>query len=121
MQKRKTLQFNCQSCEQPISFSVFQLEDTKSLNCEHCQKKYAFTDETLTRQLKKFEALCKQLIDSEEILANTAVGIDMGEHRVKIPYRLLLTRLNSTLDLMVGSQRVAISFRVEPLKDLPAY
>lgn len=120
MQKVKTLQFNCQSCKQPIPFSVFQLEQHESLKCEHCQKKYAFSDESLLRQLKKFEALCRQLIASEEILSNTAVGIDIGEHKVKIPYRLLLTRLNSTLDLMIGNQPVAISFRIEPLKDLPA-
>lgn len=121
MQKRKNLQFNCQSCKQPVSFSVFELEGLAGLvHCEHCQKKYAFSDEVLKRQLKKFEALCQQLIESEEILANTAVGIDVGEHRVKIPYRLLLTRLSSTLDLMIGNQPVSISFRIEPLRDLPA-
>lgn len=119
MQKLKTLQFKCQSCKEPVTFSVFQLEHNNGLiNCEHCQKKYVFSDDVLKRQLKKFEALCKQLIESDEILANTSVGIDVGEHKVKIPYRLLLTRLSSTLDLMIGNQPVAISFRIEPSRDL---
>lgn len=120
MKKREILQFNCQSCENPISFSVFELDREESLiHCSHCQKKYAFWDENLKRQLKKFEALCKQIIESEEILSQTAVGIDVGDRHVKIPYKLLLTRLNSTLDLMIGNQPVSITFRIEPLQDTP--
>lgn len=123
MQNRKnrsTLQFNCQGCRHPISFSIFELEShSSSLCCSQCSKKYAF-DEVLMRQLKKFEALCRQIVDSEEILAHTAVGIDVGEHHVKIPYKLLLTRLNSNLELMIGDQPLSITFRLEPLRDLPS-
>ncbi|MFQ5729416.1 MAG: hypothetical protein ACE5GN_03550 [Waddliaceae bacterium] len=76
-------------------------------------------DENLRRQLRKFEALCQQILDSEEILGNTSVGIDIGEHHVKVPYKLLLTRLNSSLELMIGDQPVSIVFRLEPALDLP--
>lgn len=120
MQKKSILQFNCQGCHHPIKFSVFDLDDENALCCcSQCNKKYVFNDEVLKRQLKKFEALCRQIADSEEILANTAVGIDVGEHHVKVPYKLLLTRLNSTLDLLIGDQPLSISFRLEPLRDLP--
>jgi len=120
MQKGHLLQFNCQACQKPIEFSVFELDkDDARLQCPHCKRKYCFQDETLKRQLKKFEDLCLQLIESEEILSNTAVGIDIGEHSIKVPYKLLLTRLNSHLDLMIGDQPLSISFRLEPLKDLP--
>lgn len=119
MQKFKMLQFSCQSCQHPVCFSVFELEGRDALiNCSQCTKKYAFHDEALKRQIKKFEALCRQIQDSAEILSNTAVGIDVGEHHVKIPYKLLLTRLSSTLDLMIGNQPVSIAFRFEPLRDL---
>lgn len=119
MRNRDVLQFDCQSCRQPVQFSIFELDASEGLlKCAHCKKKYAFTDAVLRRQLKKFEALCRLLIDSEEILCNTSVGVDVGEHHVKIPYRLLLTRLNSTLDLMIGEQPLSISFRIEPVKDL---
>lgn len=121
MQKGHLLQFKCQSCTQPVHFSIFEIEQQGApIKCEHCHKKYAFYDETLIRQLKKFEALCRQLIESEEILSNTSVGIDVGEHHVKIPYKILLTRLNSSLDLVIGDQPLSISFRIEPLKDLPS-
>ena len=118
MQKGHVLEFNCQGCQQPIKFSVFELDQL--IHCAHCAKKYAFKDESLRRQIKKFEALCRQLVESEEILSMTSVGIDVGEHRVKVPYKILLTRLNSVLDLNIGEkEKLAISFRVEPLKDLP--
>jgi NAD-dependent SIR2 family protein deacetylase len=120
MQKGHLLQFNCQHCQQPVHFSVFELENQEDrVCCQNCQKKYAFSDETLKRQLKKFAALCSQLVESEEILSNTAIGIDVGNHHVKVPYKLLLTRLNSSLDLIIGDQQTSISFRFEPVKDLP--
>lgn len=121
MQKKPLLQFNCQGCTHPVSFSVFDLEDRDALLCcSQCKKKYAFNDEILKRQLKKFEALCLQIVDSEEILGDTAIGIDIGEHHVKVPYKLLLTRLNSCLDLVIGDKPLSISFRIEPLRDLSA-
>lgn len=120
MQKGHLLEFNCLSCKQPIHFSVIRLDQEETtIPCNCCEKKYAFTDETLRRQLKKFANLCLQLIESEEILGNTAVGVDVGEKHVKIPYKLLLTRLNSSLDLMIGDKKVSITFRIEPLKDIP--
>jgi hypothetical protein len=119
MQQKYLLQFVCQGCQHSVEFSIFDIENNKVILCSECSNKYAFKDENLKRQLKKFEALCRQLVDSEEILSETCVGVDIGEHHVKIPYKLLLTRLSSTLDLKIGDQPVSISFRIEPLRDLP--
>lgn len=119
MSTKHILQFECQECKKPVKFSLFDLDAHQGLlSCSHCQKQYAFSDSTLNRQLKKFEALCRQLIESEEILGNASVGVDIGEHQVKIPFRLLLTRLGSTLDLKIGDRPLSISFRIEPVKDL---
>lgn len=121
MQKGHTLQFKCLSCESPVTFSVFDLDSQAShVNCHSCEKKYAFTDAALIRQLKKFEALCRQIQDSEEILGLASVGVDVGDHHVKVPYKLLLTRLSSSLDLNMGGQTVSIFFRIEPARDTPA-
>lgn len=119
MKNHRLLQFPCQSCQNLVNFSIFDLENHSSLiTCSQCDKKYAFQDETLKRQIKKFEALCRQIVESEEILSHTAVGIDVGERKVKVPYKILLTRLNSTLDLKIGNQSLTITFRVEPIKDI---
>lgn len=120
MQKGHTLCFNCLSCKTPVTFSVFELDHREPVSCPECSKKYAFTDPTLVRQLKKFEALCRQIQDSEEILGSASVGVDVGEHHVKVPYKLLLTRLSSSLDLNIGGQPFSIFFRIEPIKETPA-
>ncbi len=116
MQKGQFLEFKCTSCKTPVAFSIFDFSIEKEhITCNCCNKIYVFTDEKLVRQLKKFELLCKQIVDSEEILSNTSVGIDVGEHHIKIPYKLLLTRLNSCLELKIGSESIYIDFRFEPL------
>lgn len=119
MQKGHTLQFKCINCDFSIAFSVFDLEDQANICCHGCEKKYAFTDQVLIRQIKKFEALCRQIQDSEEILGSASVGVDVGEYHVKVPYKLLLTRLSSSLDLNMGEHKVSIFFRIEPARDTP--
>lgn len=119
MQRGHNLEFACQQCKTPVSFSIFEVENHPDVVCSHCQKSYRFEDEKLIRQLKKFEALCRQIRNSEEILGQTAVGIDVDGKQVKIPFKILLTRLSSCLDLTIGGQPFAISFRFEPLTDIP--
>lgn len=120
MQKGHILEFACQECQSPIQFSIFELENREGeIPCNKCETIYDFSDPTLKRQLKKFEALCRQIQQSEEILSNTSIGIFVGEQEVKVPFKLLLTRLNSTLDLIVGDKPLSIIFRIEPSKDLP--
>lgn len=119
MQKGHNLEFLCQECQHPITFSVFHLNETDhAVTCSECQKKYSFNDETLLRQLNKFVKLCEQIHESEEILGDTSVGVDVGVHHVTIPYKLLLTRLSSSLDLMIGSQPFKIQFRIEPIEEI---
>lgn len=119
MQKGHRLHFKCKDCKEPIHFSVFELEkEQNQLQCSQCQKHYVLCDDALIRQIKKFETLCKTLCDSEEILSETSVGINMGHHQVKIPYKLLLTRLSSSLDLKIEEEPVSIVFRIEPSKDV---
>jgi Zn ribbon nucleic-acid-binding protein len=119
MQRGHFLQFCCQACQNHIQFSVFELEKSENITCLECGLVYDFKDEVLRRQLRKFESLCRQIQLSEEILSHTSVGIYMGDREVKIPYKLLLTRLNSTLDLMIGDRPLAITFRIEPTIDTP--
>lgn len=119
MQRGPFLSFKCQSCEQSVLFSVLELNKQQGcVECKECHSAYAFADETLRRQLIKFEALCRQIADSEEILSQTSVGIHVAGQEVRIPYRILLTRLNSKLDLTLDGQKLTIEFRLEPCKDL---
>lgn len=116
IQKGSLLQFHCLDCDTPIPFSLADSLDL--LTCDQCGKQYSFADDTTSRQLSKFEALCRQLRESEEILGDTTVAIDVGTRSVKVPYKLLLTRLTSELTLKMNDQELVITFRIEPAKDL---
>ena len=118
MQKGHHLEFSCLSCNQPLRFSIFEIDSQQNIKCSHCTKEYLFDDATICRQLRKFEALCRQVIESEEILGSTSVGINVGTHHVKVPYKILLTRFNTQLDLMIGCKPLSITFRLEPKLDL---
>lgn len=117
MQRGSSLQFDCQACGHAVCFSLFDLQKEPLISCHECKKTYLFNDETLIKQLKKFESLCRAIHDAEEILSSTSVGVDVGTSKVKIPFKLLLTRLSSYLDLKIGGKPFTISFRFEPLKD----
>ena len=120
MQKGHRLEFSCQCCQQPIQFSVFELEKMDwTLVCSECGLNYNFSDEGLRDQLTQFENLCHQIRLSQSILSNTAIGITVGDKEVRIPYKILLTRLNSVLDLRIGDRPLSIKFRIEPLEDMP--
>lgn len=119
MQKGSHLEFDCLQCQKSVTFSIFQLDKEQSpIICSSCQETYLLDDEILQRQIKKFIALCHQIRESEEILGNTCVGINVEDRHVKIPYKLLLSRLNSTLDLAIGDRPLSIRFRFEPKIDL---
>jgi transcription elongation factor Elf1 len=117
MQKGQSLHFKCIGCEHDVAFSIFDLNKQEYIACTQCEKKYSFNDPDLIRQIKKFEALCRQVRESEEILGHANIGVDVGEHHVKVPYKLLLTRLNSNLDLSINGKTMSIQFRMEPIKD----
>lgn len=116
VQKGHVLRFLCVECQNPIQFSVLESQ-LNSLVCIYCEKTYSFIDSKLKRQLQKFERLCRQIADSEEILSHTNVGIDVGERKIKIPFKLLLTRFNNSLELEIGGAPLSIDFRLEPLND----
>lgn len=119
MQKGHHLQFECQSCKHPVRFSIFELDTHAEIHCPGCKKPYLFDDPKLIRQLTKFAALCHQIRESEEILSTTSVGVDVDGKQVKVPFKILLTRLSSCLDLVINGKPFVISFRLEPLNDLP--
>lgn len=119
MQRGSTLEFACKKCKNPLSFSLFDVDYKHSIVCDQCKKDYQFDDENLVRQLKKFSALCCQIRESEEILSNASIGVDIADKSIKIPFKLLLTRLNSCLEVMLGDEPLTLTFRLEPLKDSP--
>lgn len=114
-QKGHNLEFPCTKCGKEITFSVFELDAAQGkLQCMHCNQKFHLNDPKLIHQLHLFEDLCRQIQESEEILSNASIGVNIGNHAVEIPFKLLLTRFNSRLKLRMGEDEVIIGFRLEP-------
>ena len=86
------------------------------VRCSGCNKQFGIDSSTIARQIKLFVGLCQQLKAAEEILANAAIAVTVGSTEVKIPFRLLLTRLKSTLDLDIDGKKISVSSRTDPLK-----
>jgi hypothetical protein len=119
MQVGNKLEFNCLECNEPITFSLLSPKTCgEILSCTKCRKQYVFDDKTILQHLLQFEALCQQIHDSQDILGNTSVAVEIGSHEVRIPFKILLTRLSSVMQLKIGEENLDIKFRVEPIKDI---
>ncbi len=120
MQIGSTLEFRCikDDCGEIVKFAVFDVANNHIIRCGHCGKEYTFGDELLSK-LGKFEKLCRAVNEAQDILSDTNVAINVYSHEVKVPFRLLMTRLNTQLNLNLGGKDIQIRFRVSPLKDIP--
>ncbi len=120
VQVGNNLEFRCikEGCGDLVKFSVFNTSQNHSIRCAKCGKEYTFGDD-LMGKLGKFEKLCRAVNEADDILSDTNIGINVYSHHVRIPFRLLLTRLNTQLNLNVGGKDIQIRFRVSPTKDMP--
>lgn len=75
----------------------------------------------MARQIKLFMALCQQIKACEEILSNAAIAVNVGKSEVKLPFKLLLTRLKSTFDLTIDGKKATVVSRTEPAKIAEAF
>lgn len=118
MKNYKRIEFNCleEKCNKPIIFELLNCEEKTLISCSNCGKEYTFNG-NLVSKLKKFDNLISAVRDAKEILGDTNVAVNYKDHEILVPYRLLLTRMNTLLTLNIGDKKVELRFRVEPLKD----
>ena len=117
MEDYDTLEFICtvDSCRKVIPFSPLKMEKNLEIKCPHCGKEYTF-EKKLVAQFRKFENLIMAVQEAKDIIGNTNVGVNVDGNQILIPYKLLLTRMNTLLTLDVGGNKISFKFRVEPLK-----
>ncbi len=102
-------------CGNDIKISILEMDKSPRVRCKSCNNEYSFNKQ-LVDQLRKFEKLVAAVQEAKDILGQTAVAVDIQGHSVKIPYKLLLTRMNSELKLKINDQQMVVTFRVEPLE-----
>ena len=127
VQLGSVLEFHCvaEGCSHAMRFSILDVKGDQRLTCAACGQKYFFNSE-LVSALAKFDSLCRAIHESEGILSDTNVAVNVGGHEIKIPFRLLLTRLNTSLTIRIPQEvngktvehPIDIQFRLQPLTDI---
>lgn len=112
------VEFHCVQgkCQGTVIFEMFSLKGGDKIQCPDCHNEYYFNQDLIAK-LKKFYQLISAVRDAQDILMNTNVCITVDNHEVKIPYRLLLTRMNTLLTLQIGDHHIDFKYRVEPLRE----
>lgn len=101
-------------CSGVVKFNLMELAgENLQVLCPKCHKPYEF-DAELRGKLAKLHHLIVAVREAESILGecNVAVAVPGGE--IKIPYALLLTRLNTMITLKLGDRTVDFHLWIEP-------
>ena len=111
--------FDCieADCLNNIQFDLLSLEDNGlQVACSDCRRIYEF-DDIFISKLDTLRRLVLTVQSAEDILSDCNVSVTTPAGEVKIPYRLLLTRLNTMISLKIEDRTIDFNFRVEPLND----
>ncbi len=116
---RANIDFACvdDECNNAVRFNLMELRESRGrVRCTECHRQYSF-DAPFLDKLERLRSLIGAVMAAEDILGDVNVAVTTPAGEVKIPYRLLLTRLNTLITLQVGEKKVDFNFRVEPLED----
>ena len=101
-------------CEGVVHFNLLDItrKDFQAV-CATCHNSYEFDNELIDK-LKRMCDLIISIRKAEDILGNCKVSVNVAGGEVKIPYALLLTRLNTIITLKLGEKDVDFHLWVEP-------
>lgn len=115
MSEEQRIEFDCPEpgCGEPVSFTLKVLEaETPEALCPACGKTYPLSPEAVEK-LRLLRDLIAALKKARPILGEGGVGVEVGGHKVVVPYYLLLTRMTPELALKVEDGDIAFRFVVE--------
>ncbi len=110
------IDFQCiqDGCESVVKFD---LQDVMKANfqavCEKCHATFDF-DKDLRDKLKRLFNMIVAVRQAEDILGDVNVCVTVAGGEKKIPYALLLTRLNTMITLEMAGRKVDFHLWVEP-------
>ena len=113
---RAQLDFNCLSdgCAGVVKFDLNQVADPDfQAVCPVCHRAYSL-DENLRDKLTRMMKLVSSIRECEDILGDSVVAVKVAGGEVKVPYALLLTRLNTMISLEFGGIKTDFHLWVEP-------
>ena len=108
--------FHCldDNCKSVIQFNLAEVirKDFQAV-CPKCHKTYCF-DAQLQDKLTRMLELVAAVRTAEDILGDSNVSVNVAGGSVKIPYALLLTRLNTLVTLEMGGRKVDFHLWIAP-------
>ena len=113
---KAALDFCCkqENCGGVIKFNLADVVDPDfQAVCPECHSAYAL-DDALRDKLKRMLELILAIRNSEDILGDSVVSVNVAGGEVRIPYALLLTRLNTMISLDIGGSKTDFHLWVEP-------
>ncbi len=108
--------FKCLSegCDGVVTFNLIDVaKDDFQTVCGKCHHAYEF-DAELRDKLVRMRKLIMAVREAEPILGDCNVSVNVPGGEVKIPYALLLTRLNTMISLNLSGKKVDFHFWIEP-------
>ena len=110
------LDFHCLSddCNAVVEFAVSDVADPEfQAVCCNCHRSYEL-DDLLRDKLTRMMDLIAAIQRSEDILGDSVVSVNVAGGEVRIPYALLLTRLNTLISLEIGGKKTDFHLWIEP-------
>ena len=111
------IDFHCleDDCNGVVKFNLAEVcnSDFQAV-CPKCHRAHEL-DSDLQDKLVRMLKLVAAIRDAEDILGDSSVAVTVaGAKEVKIPYALLLTRLNTLITLNFGDRKVDFHLWIEP-------
>ena len=96
-----------------IQYRVLKARFMGQAVCPECHRPYEL-DETLRNKLERMLKLVTVIRESEDLLGDAVISVNVAGGSVKIPYAMMLTRLNTVISLDLGDSKTDFHLRVEP-------
>ena len=113
---RAQIDFHCfiDDCHGVVKFNLADIAERDfQAVCPVCHRAYTL-DAALRDKLTRMLGLINAIRSSEDILGDSVVSVNVAGGEVRIPYALLLTRLNTLITLELGGKKVDFHLWVEP-------
>ena len=110
------IDFHCfdPECDGIVKFNLADIAGREfQAVCPKCHRAYEL-DAALKDKLGRMLELITAIRKAEDILGDSNVSVNVAGGEVKIPYALLLTRLNTLITLEVGGRKVDFHLWIEP-------
>ncbi len=115
------IDFDCieKECQSMLKFDLLEAlgKNKQQIICQKCHRIYEF-DKNFIGKLNKLRLLILAVRDAEDILGDCHISVITVSGEVRLPYQLLLTRLNTIISLECYDNKIDFNFRVEPLNNI---